>query len=112
LYLDGLPVANNTSTTLTPSDLGNSNNNWLGRSQYPADAYLNGALDDFRIYNHVLTDAEIAGLVDDTPGDGQLYVRVPSPANIYDDEPQGSRSVNFKDYAVLADQWLDQVQWP
>lgn len=24
--------------------------NWLGRSQYPADPYFNGLMDDFRIY--------------------------------------------------------------
>jgi hypothetical protein len=65
-----------------------------------------------RIYDHALSDTEVAGLVDDTPGDGQLYVRVPSAANIYDDEPEGSRSVNFKDFAVLADMWLDEQVWP
>jgi hypothetical protein len=59
LYLDGVAVATNTAATLSPSSLGNTTNNWLGRSQYPADAYFNGALDDFRIYDYALTAAEV-----------------------------------------------------
>jgi hypothetical protein len=76
------------------------------------DNYFPGSVDDARIYNYVLSDAEIAGLVDDTPGDGQLYIPVPSVANIYDDEPEGSRSVDFKDFAILADSWLEELLWP
>ena len=34
----------------------------LGRSQYTADPYFNGAIDDFRICYGALTAAEIAGL--------------------------------------------------
>jgi hypothetical protein len=76
------------------------------------DNYFPGSVDDVRIYDYVLSDAEVAVLVDDTPGDGQLYVRVPSAANISNDEPEGSRSVNFKDFAVLIDQWLEKQLWP
>jgi hypothetical protein len=83
LYLDGAPVATNQAMTLTPADLGNTTQNWLGRSQYPADPYLNGAVDDFRIYRGVLSPAEVASLV--TPlaaptgvtamrGDGQVQL--------------------------------------
>ena len=45
-------------------------------------------------------------------GDGEMYVPVPSVANMSDEEPPLSRSVNFKDYALLADQWLDEQLWP
>lgn len=61
LYLDGSAVAQNTQATLNPSDLGATTNNWLGRSQYP-DPYFNGSLDDFRIYNYVLKEADITAL--------------------------------------------------
>ena len=63
LYVDGAPVATNSAITLTPSDLGSTTQNWLGRSQYPADAYLNGAVDDFRIYSGALSPAEVASFV-------------------------------------------------
>lgn len=62
LYLDGALVDENTSPRYTPSDLGNTTQNWLGRSQYSADPYFNGILDDVRIYDRVLSDEEIAQL--------------------------------------------------
>ena len=62
LYLEGLKVAENNTTTLTPSDLGITSQNWLGRSQYEWDADFNGMLDDFRIYNQALSEEEIEKL--------------------------------------------------
>jgi len=59
LYLNGLPVGTNNAITLRPSSLGNTVNNYLGRSQY-ADPYLDGLMDEFRIYNAGLSPAEIA----------------------------------------------------
>ncbi len=68
LYLDGVVVAENTAATLTPSDLGETTQNWLGRSQYVADGYLDGALDDFRIYSRALSGADIVELLNWTGG--------------------------------------------
>jgi hypothetical protein len=62
LYLDGELVAQNTSARHTPSTLGETNQNWLGRSQYAADGYFDGCLDDFRIYDRVLTPKQIENL--------------------------------------------------
>jgi hypothetical protein len=70
----------------------------------------NGALDEVRIYNRALSQAEIAYLISD--GAATLHVPVLSPADLSDDEPEGSKSVNFKDYAVLVDMWLDEQLWP
>ena len=44
------------------SELGDLNdvNNWLGRSNWTADANLNGSFDEFRIYDHALSGAEVA----------------------------------------------------
>ncbi len=64
LYLDGVAVSSNAVTVL-PKDLGNTNQNWLGRSQYTADAYFSGMLDEFRIYNRVLSAAEVRYLAGD-----------------------------------------------
>ncbi len=64
VYLDGALVASG-PTVLLPKDLGNTTQNWLGRSQYTADAYFLGSLDDFRIYNRVLSDAELRYLAGD-----------------------------------------------
>jgi len=58
IYLDGVVVASG-STAVVPSDLGQTTNNWLGRSQYVADGYFNGVLDDFRIYNYAMSATDI-----------------------------------------------------
>jgi len=59
LYLNGVPVGTNSAMTLKPSSLGNTSNNYLGKSQW-ADPYFNGAMDEFRIYSVALSPAEVA----------------------------------------------------
>ena len=61
LYVDGVKVGSNSAMTLKPSDMGATTQNWIGRSQF-TDPYLNGRVDDFRIYNKALTASEIAAL--------------------------------------------------
>lgn len=61
LYLDGKPVGTNLTMTLTPSSLGNTTQNWIGRSQWP-DPLLNGVVDEFRIYGRALTAGEVEAL--------------------------------------------------
>jgi hypothetical protein len=45
--------------TLKPSSLGSTANHYFGKSQW-ADPYLNGQIDEFRIYSVALSSAEIA----------------------------------------------------
>jgi endoglucanase len=59
LYVNGLPVGTNNAMTLRPSSLGSTASNYIGRSQYP-DPYLDGLIDEFRIYSVGLSAAEIA----------------------------------------------------
>ncbi|MFD0671416.1 LamG-like jellyroll fold domain-containing protein [Cohnella sp. GCM10027633] len=66
LYVDGVQVGTNTSMTLTPSSLGNTTQNWIGRSQFSGDPYFNGQIDDFRIYNRALSATEVATLAGST----------------------------------------------
>ncbi len=81
LYINGQAVGQNTATRNTPSNLGETTQNWLGRSQYASDPYYNGSLDEFRIYNRVLSQAEIQQIMrgelnpfasDPDPGDGAI----------------------------------------
>lgn len=67
-----------------------------------------GTVDDVRVYNKGLSDAEIAYLA--TEGTGLFVMQ--SPANLYDKEELGDRAVNFRDYAVLAENWLEKKLWP
>lgn len=63
LYLDGVAVAENPATTLTPSDLDGTTRNWLGRSQYSQDNNFNGVLDDFRIYDQTLSPDGVEAVI-------------------------------------------------
>ena len=62
MYLDGVAVVTNNAMTLHATDLGATNGNYIGRSQYTADPYFNGTMDDFRVYKRALTPAEITAL--------------------------------------------------
>ncbi|MCF7974384.1 MAG: LamG domain-containing protein [Phycisphaerae bacterium] len=65
LYIDGEAVAQNTSAQYTPSDLGETTQNWLGKSQYTYNPNFNGILDDVRLYSRALSAEEISDLVSD-----------------------------------------------
>jgi len=93
LYLDGELVAQNTNARYTPSSLGETTQDWLGRSQYSADGYFDGSLDDFRIYDRVLSAGHIRDLYNDNP---------PNFALAFDPVPQ--------DGAINADTWAN-LSW-
>ena len=62
LFINGALAGQANNLTLSPADLGATTANYLGRSQYP-DPLLNGKLDDFRLYNRAITDAELQSLI-------------------------------------------------
>ncbi len=62
LYVDGVAAGSNGAMALAPHQLGDTTQNWLGRSQYAADPYFNGRMQDLRIYSGALSAAEIAAL--------------------------------------------------
>jgi hypothetical protein len=72
LYVNGLPVAANTNMSVTPADLGTTNQDWIGRSQFVADPFLAATVDDFQIYDHALSAAEVAALAGGQPGAGNV----------------------------------------
>jgi hypothetical protein len=63
LYFDGSSVGSDTTMTLRPADLGYTMNNYIGRSQFPSDPYLDGNIDEFRVYTRALSAEEIRALV-------------------------------------------------
>jgi hypothetical protein len=64
LLLDGT-VVSSSSVAVLPKDLGNTTQNWIAKSQFPADAYYKGAVDDFRIYSQPLSEGEVRYLAGD-----------------------------------------------
>jgi hypothetical protein len=58
LYRNGAPIG---AAAIPPNIVLNTftnNNNWLGRSQWP-DPIFDGSFNEFRIYDHALTDSEV-----------------------------------------------------
>jgi len=84
------------------------------QGECPIAHYLTGMLDDVRIYTYALTDRQALYLA--VEGADYLHIPVDSPANIYDHpvlELPGNQAVNFRDFAVLADYWLEEeLHWP
>jgi hypothetical protein len=72
LYVNGQPVATNTTMTLTPADLGATNQDWIGRSQFSGDPFLAATVDDFQIYDRALSAPEVAALAGGQPGAGDV----------------------------------------
>ncbi len=53
IYIDGEEAASSTGITIKPSDI-HPVMNYIGRSQFTADPYFRGYIDDLRIYNYAL----------------------------------------------------------
>ena len=64
-----------------------------------------GLIDDFRIYDYPLTQPEIAYIV--TNGTGTLNIPLISPTDLFFDH-----NIDFKDFAVLAEHWLEKNIYP
>jgi hypothetical protein len=62
LCFDGEPVGTSSTVTLRPADLGSTVNNYIGRSQFSDDPYLDGDIDEFRVYGRALSPDEIRAL--------------------------------------------------
>lgn len=58
LYVDGVKAEVKTDFTTNPSALGYTTDNYIGRPTWP-DPYLNGMIDDFRIYNYALSEERV-----------------------------------------------------
>ena len=62
LYVDGQSVATDPAVTLRPSDLGAIDYAYIGKSQFGADPYFDGQIDEFRVYGRALDATEIQTL--------------------------------------------------
>jgi len=70
---------------------------WYGR--------YDGLIDDFRIYNYALSQTEAAYIA--TDGTGIIDVPLVTPADLFND-----KHIDFKDFSIFADSWLENVLWP
>lgn len=62
LYVNGVAVNSSSDCIFAPWRIGPTAQNWIGRSQWSADPYFAGAIDDFRIYRGAMTADQVVGL--------------------------------------------------
>ena len=86
LYVNGTAVGTNNNITIHPSDLGNTTQNWIGRSQY-GDPLLRATVDDFNIYGRALSADDITALAGGAAGTGDV-------ADYKFDEADGATAVD------------------
>ena len=89
LFVNGAPVGSNPNITLRPSTMGNTTQNWIGKSQY-ADPALNGTVDEVQIYSRALNETEVRALT--TSPDGGIGGG--DVARYSFDEPSGATAVD------------------
>ena len=105
LYTNGVAVATNANDNLVPANL-NATNNYLGKSQWPADPYFNGQISSVRIFSSVLSPAAIIA--------PQITIAQPATGSIYHpgDLINFTGGANdFYDAALPASNLTWSVQW-
>ncbi|MBN2736545.1 MAG: family 43 glycosylhydrolase [Spirochaetales bacterium] len=135
MYIDGEEAGRNSNMTLSPSDMGNTIDNFIGRSQWEQDPYLNAEIDDFRIYNRAISANELAawvsketptptpieGLLGDVNEDGtvnivdallvaQYYVNTPVTGfNPDNGDVDCSGTINIVDALLIAQYYVKMI---
>jgi alpha-galactosidase len=95
LYINTEEVGRNTGMTLNPADLGNTTNNYIGRSQWSNDPYLNANIDEFVVYNRAISASEVADLGSTPPGQtGELG------------DANGDESIDIVDALLIAQYYV------
>jgi hypothetical protein len=95
LYINTQEVDRNTGMTIHPADMGNTVNNYIGRSQWSNDPYLNGEVDEFVIYNRAVSAQEVAALGSTPPG------QTGTPG-----DPNGDGTVDIVDALLIAQYYV------
>jgi len=108
MYINGELVA---LTTDANQPIGASGENFTSlrigeHCIYNAYYPFKGWLDDFRIYDVALSQAEIATLAGYSPG-----ASLNQPSLAWSDINRDSR-VNFRDFARLCEYWMETALWP
>ncbi len=94
---DSRTDANSPISSITSFEIGSG---WYGG--------YDGLIDNFRIYDYALSQPEVAYIATngmglfDPPGGGLM-----SPADL-----DANNEINFSDFAILADSWLEEQLWP
>jgi hypothetical protein len=108
LYIDGIlqAVTDHIGSIATNTFAVN-----IGRNSETTDRFYAGVIDEVRIYNRVLSQAEIGSLAGRTAVYTQPLYLLLSPQDSAIDMNSDS-TIDLKDYALMVNKWLDELLWP
>jgi len=114
LYLDGVPdtptyiepIRYGTLTGYGPMHIGK------GCKDNAANLSWAGLIDEVRVYDKALSQAELQSIMAGGAGTVSDYHPLNARGELYSGEAQNSRVVNFKDLAVMLGQWMQRQLWP
>jgi hypothetical protein len=107
MYIDGNLDASQTAT----GTLGTSTYNVIIGGTERTDSLersWNGKIDDVRIYSRALSHSEILTLA----GKPSSIIPVNPALNLKAINAAGQESINYKDFSVIASNWLKVTLWP
>lgn len=105
LYVNGELKASNTAVTADPLDFKPALN-YIAKSQFAADPYFNGQIDNLKIYSYARTTEQIAQDYLGVKGDWVCNNELNDLAYDFDNNCQ----VDLADFAMFASEWLDSFR--
>ena len=78
----------------------------IGDQMQHEGRFFGGNIDDVRIYSYSMTPAEVLYLA--LQGPGSQYIGLPWWRTDADDDD----TINFRDFGIMADNWLMELRWP
>ncbi len=106
IYINGEPKATNTNMTINPVDIAPTLN-YLGKSQFTADAEFDGMIDDLKIYNYAVAAETIGGYYFDVTGiDPCINPDFEGYTANFDNTGSSYCKVDLADFAAFAEAWL------
>ncbi len=102
LYRNGELIATNTGMTINPINVG-AVLNYLGKSQFTADAEFNGNMDELKIYNYARTTEQIAQDYLEVAGGWVCNNELTALPYDFNKNCQ----VDLGDFAIFAETWLE-----
>jgi hypothetical protein len=107
IYHNGLLVAQNTGA-LQPVDGADMGPSTIGSRADGDSGHYKGMLDDFRIYDYALSHPEVLYLA---KGAGSESYQPLQPV-LSSVDPYEDGRIDFRDFAVMAEFWLEESLWP
>jgi hypothetical protein len=104
LYINGENMGTFPFTFGTDTDA----NMVISASEPNGSESFNGNIDDVRIYNYALSQAEVAYLA--VEGASTCVVPMPPESEVFD--LYDDNKINLKDFAQIAECWLKEELWP